>query len=147
MKEGDHSRASISPATIGGARGKCPEILVVEDDDALRAVVADFLRQEGFSVVEAANGSAALDHLLGAGTTPGLILLDLTMPIMSGREMIRVLQGYVRLSTIPVLVMTSEVPLTVSPEEGTVGRLQKPFSADQLLARVRQHVSPTRAGA
>jgi FixJ family two-component response regulator len=76
-------------------------------------------------------------------TAPGLILLDLTMPIMSGREMIRVLQGYVRFSMIPVLIMTSEVPLAVSPEEGTVGRLQKPFSSDQLLAHVRQYVRPT----
>jgi CheY-like chemotaxis protein len=143
MKEGDDSRVSLAPATIGRERGKRPEILVVEDDDALRLAVADVLRGEGFSVVEATNGSAALDYLLGGRTTPGLILLDLTMPIMSGREMIRVLQGYVRFSMIPVLIMTSEVPLAVSPEEGTVGRLQKPFSSDQLLAHVRQYVRPT----
>ncbi|HVV50421.1 MAG TPA: response regulator, partial [Polyangia bacterium] len=92
-------------------------------------------------------GSVALDHLLGARSLPSLILLDLKMPIMSGREMIRVLQGYVRLSRIPVVVMTSEALLAENSEEGAVGRLQKPFDVRQLLSAVRRYVLRSDDGA
>jgi CheY-like chemotaxis protein len=123
---------------------KDTEVLVVDDDDSLRQAVADLLRDEGFSVVEKPNGLAALDHLFAARTMPSLILLDLNMPVMSGQEMLRVLSGYLRFAAIPVLVVTAEVLRPDSPEEGSVGRLQKPYSAEHLLALVRRHAKPAR---
>ena len=56
-------------------------------------------------------------------------------------------QGYVRFSMIPVVVITSDVPCADSSHQGTIGRLQKPFTAQKLLTFVRRHVGPARAGA
>jgi two-component system, OmpR family, KDP operon response regulator KdpE len=115
------------------------QILVVDDDHDLRAVAVDVLRSQGFEVAEASNGRVALDYLLGARTTPSLILLDLNMPVMCGRELMRVLRCHLRLAAIPILVSTSEAGPPGSSEQHTVARLQKPYSADQLIASVRRH--------
>jgi DNA-binding response OmpR family regulator len=143
MTKREFAFAFVSPDGLARDR-PARQVLVVDDDDDLRSTVAEILTDEGFAVVEAANGSAALDYLLDAPKTPSLILLDLNMPIMSGREMIHILQGYLRLSTIPVLVVSSDCPPVGGAEQGTVGRLQKPFSAPKLLALVRRHARPAR---
>ena len=138
MREADIPEASRSREASGPHRARGAKILDVEDDDDLRAAAVTLLRDEGFSVVEAPNGSAALDYLLGTGTKPALILLDLRMPIMSGRQVLHVLQGFLRFATVPVVVMTSE-SLPLECPEGAVARLQKPFTARALLALVRRH--------
>jgi len=139
MKQSD--RPSILDAGSGLGGGGRPQILVVEDDDDLRSVVSDLLRDEDFAVIEAPHGQAALDYLLGAATVPSLILLDLNMPVMTGREMIRRLRDDPELAAIPVLVATSEPPYLGPPDEGTVGRLQKPYHAGHLIRLVRQHTA------
>jgi len=119
------------------------QVLVVEDDDELRGLVADLLRDEEFTVIEAPNGQAALDYLLGAPTTPGLILLDLNMPVMCGREMMGRLRGDARLAVIPVVIVTSEPPDLGPAQEGAVARLQKPYAAGHLIKLVREHAAPS----
>jgi CheY-like chemotaxis protein len=139
MKQSD--RASILDAGSGLGRREGRQILVVEDDDDLRGVVADLLRDEDFTVIEAPHGQAALDYLLSTPTAPSLILLDLNMPVMSGREMIVALRGDPRLTAIPILVVTSEPPGAGPAAEGTVGRLQKPYAAGHLIKLVREHIA------
>jgi CheY-like chemotaxis protein len=125
------------------AREQQPQILVVDDDDDLRAAVGVLLGDEGFSIIEAPNGRAALDYLLRAPTTPSLIVLDLNMPAMAGREMVNVLQSHQHLAAIPVLVVTGEA-LPDGSIEGSVGRLQKPYTAADLVVLVRRHASTKR---
>lgn len=120
--------------------GKAPEILVVEDHDDLREVVEEVLRHEGFSVVAVANGKAALEHLFAAATTPRLIVMDMNMPVMTGPQLMAVLQSHARFSTIPVVV-TSSMRAEAFPREGTVGWLRKPYTSQALLALVRPHVT------
>ena len=67
------------------------KILVVEDEQELRAVLSDFLRKAGFEVFEAENGTRGL--VMAEENQPGLILLDIRMPEMSGYEMLRKLRA------------------------------------------------------
>jgi CheY-like chemotaxis protein len=113
-------------------------ILVVDDDNDHRATTGDFLRQEGYRVVEAANGRLALEHLLTDRPQPGLILLDLNMPIMTGVEVIQVLQSYLRLSQIPVVLVSGD-PAALPASPNVVARLAKPCLLEDLLAVVQAH--------
>jgi CheY-like chemotaxis protein len=139
MKQFD--RASILDAGSGVVERGRPQVLVVEDDDDLRGLVGDLLRDEEFTVVEAPNGRAALDYLLGTATAPSLILLDLNMPVMTGREMLAALRADARLAAIPVLLVTSETPPAGPLDKGTIGRLQKPYAAGHLIKLVREHTA------
>jgi CheY-like chemotaxis protein len=87
-------------------------VLVVEDDEDLRDGIVRLLDKEGFEVSEAANGSEALESL--ASEIPGLILLDLLMPVMNGFELMVELHKNVRWRKIPVIVMTSQ---SLSPRQ------------------------------
>lgn len=80
-------------------------VLVVEDDENLRSGIARLLDKEGLEVNEAANGSEALDSLFTE--VPGLILLDLLMPVMDGFEFIIELHKNAAWRSIPVIIMTS----------------------------------------
>jgi CheY-like chemotaxis protein len=79
--------------TIAGERRP---VVVVDDDPDHSSVVAEGLRAAGFLVVEAENGKVALDYLLGAKPKPSLTVLDLSMPVMSGREILSILRRYLR---------------------------------------------------
>jgi CheY-like chemotaxis protein len=81
-------------------------VLVVEDDIVIRGLIATILEADGHRVVQAANGKEALD-VLEAGERPGLILLDLMMPVLSGAELIELLQQDVRLAGLPVVVVSA----------------------------------------
>lgn len=115
-------------------------ILVVDDHDDVRIALAELLRQEGFSVVEACDGKEALDYILTAPTIPSLVLLDLNMPVMSGWEVIRGLQGQLRFAHLPIILVTGERTPTDPASREIVGRLSKPFLPDEMLALVRRYV-------
>lgn len=113
-------------------------ILVVDDDESIRQIVRLCLTDEGYEVVEAANGEDALEVL--AGTPPNLILLDLRMPVMDGWEFAR----RYRLSPGPHAPIVAFVAaLNVQQEvEGleTAAILSKPFDLDDLLNAVRSQL-------
>src|SRR5437762_199624 len=67
-----------------------PQVLVVDDDAAIRSLITEVLVEEGFAVANAVNGRQALDQI--ADHLPGLVLLDLQMPVMSGWEALAALQ-------------------------------------------------------
>src|SRR5579872_3793802 len=118
----------ILPAT-NGARDR--SVLIVDDDDAIREVVAEVLRDEGYGVVCAANGAQALE-VLGVEPLPNLILLDLMMPVMSGWELLEHLQESDRMSSIPVVVVSAMAAPGVSEH------LSKPIALDVLLETVQR---------
>lgn len=114
-------------------------VLIVEDDQDARTSLGELLRDQGFSVVEAPNGKVALDHLRATTELPALILLDLSMPVMCGWEVIRVLQGDARLADIPVALVTAERSFPPAVSSAIVGQLHKPYDAADLLALVRRY--------
>jgi CheY-like chemotaxis protein len=118
-------------------------ILLVEDDAEQRSAIRDLLVEEGHVVVEASNGSQALDYLLSSRPQPGLILLDLNMPVMPGWELIRVLQSYIRLAQIPIVVVSGEPGPIEATTASVVGRLTKPFLVEDLLGLVKKHARAT----
>ncbi len=109
-------------------------VLVVEDDPDILDSVEGLLQQEGYAVLRAANGRQALD-LLARGGRPGLILLDLLMPVMDGFELLGHLRGSAH-AAIPVVVLSASSTLAL-PEDLPV--VAKPLSLETLLEHVRRH--------
>jgi two-component system, cell cycle sensor histidine kinase and response regulator CckA len=113
-------------------------ILVVEDEDALRAAIRRLLQGEGYTVLEAQNGASALE-VLGSPSAAGvaLVLTDLRMPVMDGRQFAAAL-ARVR-PNLPIVFMSGFTAQLmdmrlVSPH---LAFLAKPFKNDALLAAVR----------
>ncbi|HWQ34623.1 MAG TPA: response regulator [Blastocatellia bacterium] len=115
------------------------EILVVEDDFDSREMLSFILQSEGYSVVGAANGQEALQHLR-RGPAPCLILLDLMMPVMNGWEFRDAQAQDPSLSPIPVVVISADVNVKdAATSIGASGWLNKPVDFDRLLDLVRRH--------
>ncbi len=109
-------------------------ILVVDDDPQTLDTVSDVLRQAGYGVVTAKSGRDALGRLLDEDQ-PALIVLDIRMPGMDGREFLTIVRAYHRLAAIPVLVLTA-IDLQPHLVESVDTVMKKPFRADELVANV-----------
>ena len=116
-------------------------ILVVDDDAATRALVAIHLRRAGFDVLEAASGEAALNLIESEAI--GLVVLDMSMPGMSGIDVVRALRERPQTATLPIMLLTGrgdDYPLVASLGAGADDYLTKPVRLDELLARIRAHL-------
>ena len=110
-------------------------ILVVDDERTLRETLAESLEQEGFTVVQAADGREAVEAF--RRHHPDLILLDLMLPEISGTEVCRIIRAE---SGVPILMLTAksaEIDKVVGLELGADDYVTKPFSFRELLARIR----------
>jgi PAS domain S-box-containing protein len=114
-------------------------LLLVEDEDALRQLTRELLEDHGFTVLDAANGQAALGLLAGHGGAVDLLLTDVIMPGMSGRELAQRVASQ-RPGT-RVLYMSGYTADVIAPHgvlEDGVLLLHKPFSVEMLLRRVQE---------
>lgn len=111
------------------------DILLVEDDDDIRELFAEVLREAGYVVHEAENGRVALDRLEQVG--PCLVLLDLMMPVMSGPELLRALHRSNRLHSLAVVALSAGGSAADVPEADRF--LQKPIDPDHLLRVVGEY--------
>ena len=112
-------------------------ILVVDDDTDLRETVAQALTDDGYDVQMAANGEDALTKLSSMTTDePSLVLLDLTMPVMTGTELLGVLLSQGRLPNLPIIVFSSRA----NEAEGLGARrlMRKPVTLATLLSTVHE---------
>lgn len=117
-------------------------ILLVEDDFDVRTVVSDLLASEGYAVVAAENGRVALDRVRALEQPPGLILLDLMMPVMDGLTFLQVFRSeFPALASVPVLVVSAAHALK-QQLPGNVSFMPKPIGIEELLAFVRTHCGP-----
>jgi CheY-like chemotaxis protein len=115
-------------------------ILLVEDDFAIREAVTEVLTDAGFLVTCAANGQEALSWLGAVSWQPGVILLDLMMPVMDGWEFRTAQRGDPRYSDIPVVVLSADAESTTSLARlDPSAYLPKPFELDRLLDVVGQY--------
>ncbi|MET0909724.1 MAG: response regulator transcription factor [Ilumatobacteraceae bacterium] len=110
------------------------QLLIVDDEDNLRSMLAAALRHHGFEVTMAANGRDALDAV--ARERPDMILLDVMMPDLDGFEVCRRLRAEGDLT--PVLFLTARDGIEDKVRGLTLGGddyVEKPFSLDELIAR------------
>jgi CheY-like chemotaxis protein len=118
--------------------GDAPRILVVDDDDALREIYVDALRQAAFEVRGAPDGAAALG-LMEGGWTPCLIFLDLRMPGMDGWELARHIRSDERWRHTPIVVVAAHFRIDREAAEiGAAAWLQKPFDLGTLERQARR---------
>jgi CheY-like chemotaxis protein len=110
-------------------------VLIVEDDEDIRAAMAELLEGEGFQVSVASNGQEGLEVLEHLGK-PCLVLLDLMMPVMSGEDFLRHLRENPSFTRVPVIIVTASGR---QPLPGAQGILKKPFEIGDLFATVAAH--------
>jgi len=115
-------------------------VLVVDDNEMLRESLADLLSDEGCSVLTAVNGADALERLRRVPRThPCLILLDLMMPVMDGREFYTQKQLDPELTSIPVVFMSAEGNLGRGAIPAGGEYLTKPMHIETVLGALERH--------
>jgi CheY-like chemotaxis protein len=135
--------APSSPSVEGGVE----LILVAEDDDAVRSILARSLRDYGYTVLEARDGAEALDVASKAAAPPSLVIADVVMPRLSGQHLSAELHK--RWPDLPMLFISGYTNLD-SVSRGLVeeGRefLQKPIEPEVLARKVRGMLGAARSG-
>lgn len=106
-------------------------IMVVEDDHDIRDSLSIALTDAGYEVVDASNGQIALDRL-AAAARPGVILLDLMMPVLNGLEFLVEFRKNPQWTQIPVIVASANRGYDAA-DLGTFAVLRKPLDLDSLL--------------
>jgi CheY-like chemotaxis protein/nitrogen-specific signal transduction histidine kinase len=118
-------------------------VMVVEDDEIVRELMAEMLKKEGWRVFKAENGQVALEHL--DDKKPALVLLDLMMPEMNGFEFITHLRANEKWCEIPVVVLTAstltaEEHAQLNPHVETIFQKES-YNADELVLHLHQLIS------
>jgi two-component system cell cycle response regulator DivK len=119
-------------------------ILVVEDQEDNRQILRDLLTNADFEVIEAVDGEMGL--AAAAANKPDLILMDVQLPGIDGYEATRRLKGDAALQAIPVIAVTAHALNGAEDKARAAGcdaYMSKPISPRQLLAKVREYLSPT----
>lgn len=124
-----------------------PLILLVEDEPAQQEVLSYNLQSEGFRLLTAAEGEEAL--LIAEEQTPDVIVLDWMLPKVSGIEVCRQLRSRPKTKSIPILMLTArgdEADCIRGLDSGADDYVVKPFSVNELVARLRALLRRTRPG-
>jgi DNA-binding response OmpR family regulator len=121
-------------------------ILVVDDDADLLDVIALVLQRSGHRVERAATGPEAVSRALAS--PPQLVLLDVMLPLMGGREVLQALRADPAGSTIPVVLMSAahDAMYAIAREQTVAQCLPKPFPMASLLAAVAEAARPSADG-
>ena len=121
------------------------KVLIVDDEPAIVRLVRDYLERAGFDVSTAANGEDALQ--LFSRVRPDLVILDLTLPLVDGLDVARAMR---RAGDVPIIMLTArteEADRVAGLELGADDYVTKPFSAREIVARVRAVLRRAQAAA
>ena len=110
-------------------------ILIVDDEPQIRRVIRTTLTAQGYAVMEAADGQAALELI--RGERPALVLLDMNMPVMDGLEACREIRSGSDVPIIMLTVRSAEKDKVRALDAGADDYVVKPFGIQELLARIR----------
>jgi len=123
---------------MGLHEASSPLVLVAEDDEDIRSLVAFRLERAGYRVVAAADGRRAYE--VAVAQLPDLAVLDVMMPRLDGYELMRRLRADERTSRLPIILLTAraqESDVQRGLEAGADDYIRKPFSPQELMARVQ----------
>ena len=125
-----------SSASLGTlAPSRLANVLLVEDDQDVRHLLAEAFEAAGFSVVAAQNGLAALNEVRRA--SPDVVVLDLGLPVLDGQEFLDAWQTVAPAHNVPILVLSGSAELPpLLASVGVQGHITKPFDVDQVVAEV-----------
>jgi two-component system cell cycle sensor histidine kinase/response regulator CckA len=138
--------AAPAPVVPAPAEGGSETILVVEDEDALRALVAESLREAGYTVIDAETPARALALSAAEARAIDLLVTDVVLPGLSGRELSeRLCAARPALKVLFMSGYTDDAVVRHGIESDRVAFLQKPFPVDGLLRLVRRVLGPARA--
>jgi CheY-like chemotaxis protein len=126
------------PAAKAGRSGIHGSVLIVDDDESVRALARWVVERAGYPAVAARDGDEALEKFRADPGAYGLVLLDLTMPRMSGEEVLVGLRSIRPNVQVVVITGYGEEAVRESERAGIVGFLQKPFSPDALRAMLQR---------
>jgi CheY-like chemotaxis protein len=126
------------PLASDAAPIKALKVLVVDDDDAVRQVLADGLRAQGLKVVEAPDGASGLEVF--ARERPDVLVLDFAMPGMTGAEVAR--HARALRPTVPVVFCSGYADTLALDGVAHSIVLRKPVGADELGRKVREMAAP-----
>lgn len=129
----------LGPARPAALSEELPVVLVADDDPETRLLAGAILEQQGMRAVEAANGEEAVARV-GDGREFALLILDLDMPVLDGRQALKRLKSSVATAGLPVVVLTgSQNPADerLVMDEGAADYIRKPIDPPRFLARVR----------
>jgi signal transduction histidine kinase len=127
----------VASSTAANHPAGTPEVLLVDDNEDMRRLLAFLVGQE-FNVRVACDGREALERV--RESKPSLIVTDVMMPVMSGTELCRAIKGDAELDDIPVMLVTSKAEREMKIEGLELGAddyVTKPFHPRELMARVR----------
>ena len=116
-------------------------VLIVDDNEHLRQILASVLRNFGYEVSEAATGDQAIASAISLN--PHLILMDLDLPDMSGAEVARAIRNYSAMSDVPIIGCSAYIGWEFREEAlraGMVDYLEKPISPSIIQARIQQFI-------
>jgi CheY-like chemotaxis protein len=118
------------------------QVLIADDDDALRAALIDVLETEGYTAAGVSNGVEAL-RFLERGPRPQVILVELMMPVMDGWELLRELGLREQLAGVPVVIMSARFTTLAAAgaPETAVRRMEKPLDLVELLRFIAETCS------
>jgi two-component system, chemotaxis family, chemotaxis protein CheY len=139
---GNATRGRLWPVLVDeavvGSQVMSGMVLVVDDDEGVRAVMATALEDDGWRVETAENGRIALETLIWA--RPDAIILDLRMPIMDGLTFAEQYRGFPE-PRAPLILISATVTQSAVQATGAVTGLRKPVDLNVLLDTVRQHAT------
>jgi len=113
-----------------------PTVLVVDDDPDIRESIEELLTSDGLHAAVASNGLEALRVI--ENRPIGVVLLDLMMPVMDGRQMVEEMRR--RGLSVPVVLLSAGRDLRRVSSELGLDAIEKPFDLDELLTKVREHL-------
>ena len=117
-------------------------ILIADDEERIRRLVSDFLRRDGYTVLQAADGGQAMELIDQRLNTIDLIILDVMMPVYDGWSVLRHIRA--KNKEVPVMMLTARTEDTDEVfgfDLGADDYITKPFSPSELVARVKAHMA------
>ncbi|MEP7338891.1 MAG: response regulator [Acidobacteriota bacterium] len=121
---------------------KLTRILIAEDDDNNRIPLKMMLKMNGYEVIEACDGQQALDYI--QRDKPDLVLMDISLPVIDGLEVTRLIRREAELQTLPIIFISgyeNQETLDRVKACGGTGYISKPIEFDDLKQMIEKHLN------